>query len=185
MGTDAMQRRSERGYSLIELLIVVGLLALVAALAVPAFNEPDEEALDRAAAEVVAALRFARAEAIRTSVPHGVEANPFAQRVRVYRLDESVSPPAATYDVYDPFTKQPYDRRFGGNNEPRLTIVYFKYANLFFPQTYVGFSGETGVPKLNSSGTIRLLETGFIDLWHNDISRRVNVSPVTGRVTVQ
>ena len=180
-----MQRRSEQGYSLLALLIVIGLLALVAALAVPAFSGPDEASLDRAAAEVAAALRFAHAESVRTGVPHGVAASATSQSVKVYRLDESVSPPTAVYDVYDPFTKQLYDQRFGDGDEPRLVAVYFKFLNYFFPQTFLGFSAETGVPKFNDNGTIRLLETGYVDIGHAGQTRRVSVSPVTARVTIQ
>lgn len=181
-----MRTGAKRGYSLIELLIVIVLVGLIAAIAIPAFDSNDEVILDRAAAEVASAFRFAHAEAIRTGQPYGVIANDAAQTVRVYRLDESVDPPIVVYDVYDPFTKQPYDLAFSTDNSAvEISSSYFKFEGMFSPLSFVGFAGESGVPKYNDSGTIRMLDNGYIRLGLNGLTRTVAVAPMTGRVTVQ
>ena len=174
------------GYSLIELLIVISLLALIAAAAIPAFDSNDDVVLDRAAAEAVSAFRFAQAEAIRTSRPHGVIASVDDDRIRVYRLDDSVNPPVVVYDVYDPFTKQPYDLTFNtGRSRVEVSSVYFKFEGMFFAQSFLGFAEATGIPKYNDSGTIRMLENGYLRLRLDGETRTIAISPITGRVTVQ
>ena len=181
-----MRANTEDGYTLIEMLIVVGLLALIAAVAAPAFTGDDEAVLEHAASEVARAMRFAHSEAIRTDQPYGVIASTSGQSLKVYRLDESVTPPVPVYEVYDPQAKQLYDLRFDtGSLEASIDQVYFKFSGFLFPQTYIGFAAGTGVPKFNDSGTIRMLENGFIKLSHDGMTRTIAVSPMTARVTVQ
>jgi prepilin-type N-terminal cleavage/methylation domain-containing protein len=178
--------RRSAGYSLAELLVVVSLLALIAAAAVPALTSDDELALDRAAREVADALRYARAEAIRRGTPYGVAANPYTDRIDIYRLDESVSPATPVYDVRHPLTKQLYRIDFGADaGAPDVAIVYFQFSGFAFPVTSIGFSANTGVPKYNDFGTIRLLENGYVTLSGDGLTRSIRVSPVTGRVTIQ
>jgi len=171
-----MRARKAWGYSLVEMLIVVGLLALIAAAATPTFQKTDAAALDRAATEVARALRFAHSEAVRTGLPHGVITDQTGQWLKVYRLDDTVSPPVIHYDVYDPQTKQLYDLRFStGLLDAAITQIYFKFKGFFFPQTYIGFAGGTGVPKFNYLGTVYLLENGYIRLGLNGLSATIRV----------
>lgn len=56
----------ERGYTLIELFVVIGIIAIVSAVAFPSFREMiNANRLTGAANELVASLQIARAEAIR------------------------------------------------------------------------------------------------------------------------
>ena len=88
-----MQGREERGYTLVELVIVVTVLALIAAIAVPSLSSGPKKDLDLAAQEFAAAMRFARSESIRTGEPYGFLQQSGAKRIRVYRLDTGNSPP--------------------------------------------------------------------------------------------
>ena len=67
-----IRRLAERGHTVAELVIVVAVIAVAAAVALPALDSNDQQTLDYVATEVAAAMRYARAEAMRTSVPHGV-----------------------------------------------------------------------------------------------------------------
>lgn len=178
--------RRERGYSLIEMVIVVAILSAIAAVAVPGFSSNDESKLELAVADIADAIRFAHSEAIRTGEPHGINADYFAKRIRVYHLDTSVDPFVLHYDMYDPLTKQLYDLRFNtGANDVEIASVYIKFKGAFFPTSFLGFSGGTGLPKYNGSGTVRMLETAYIDLSLDGVTKRISVSPMTARVTVQ
>jgi len=177
-----MRKRKERAYTLVELLIVIATLTLIAAIATPSLTKTDDAPLERAATEVGSALRFAHSEAVRTGEPHGVYASQSSERIRIYRLP--VSTPI--YDVRDPLTKQLYD--FDFSIDPtgiNVSSVYLKFEGLSDSKNYIGFSAGAGTPKYNDSGTIRMLETGYIRLSYRGAEKTVYISPMTGRVTVQ
>ena len=104
----------ERGLSLTELLVVVAILGVVAAVVVPSSATRVERPLDLAAQEVAEAFRFARNESLRLAAPHGVSEDTAAMSIRVFSLDEGVSPPSPVFDVYHPVRKQPYDVTLDG-----------------------------------------------------------------------
>lgn len=175
-------RKFPRGYTLTEMVIVIAIMAIIAAVAVPELSKNDESKLDAAAAEVASAMRFAHSEAVRTGEPYGVYASHSDQRIRVYRLP--VSTPI--YDVYDPLTKQLMDFQFNNNtNEVELDSVVLTFHGMWGWKSYLGFEGGSGTPKYNDSGTTRMLNTGYVRLSYGDAKRTINISPMTGRVTVQ
>ena len=68
-----MDRTSQRGLSLIEVMVVAGITAILAAVAVPSFYTLSQEtSLLSAQREVMTALYLARSNAIATSVPRTV-----------------------------------------------------------------------------------------------------------------
>ena len=178
--------RRPAGYSLVELLVVAGLLALIAAAAIPALTSSDDYELDRAALEVADGIRYAHAESIRRGIPYGVLANPSSDRIDLYWLDESGSSPTPVYDVPNPQTKQLYSIDFSADaGGPDVATAFFKFEGLAFPQSFVGFSANTGTPKYRGISSVYLLETGYITLSLDGLTRTISVSPVTGRVTIQ
>ena len=68
-----MGRTSERGFSIIEVVVVAGITAMLAAIAVPSFYTLSQEvSLVSAQREVMTALYLARSNAIANNVPRTV-----------------------------------------------------------------------------------------------------------------
>lgn len=99
---------TQRGFSLLELSIVIVLLGMIAAVAMPSATSSEYRRLELAASDVADAVRFARTEARRTGVLHGIWADSANDQIRVFRLDESQNPNARIFDVYHPVWKQIY-----------------------------------------------------------------------------
>ena len=76
----------QHGFSLMELAVVVAILGIVAAVAMPNLAATDVQIVELAAAGVADAIRFARSEAIRSGTPHGVNTDAAGNRIRVYSL---------------------------------------------------------------------------------------------------
>jgi len=169
-----------------ELVVVTAILGLVALISIPNFSSGDSQKLEAVAAEIATALRFARSEAMRSGEAHGVYASSSNQRVRVYWLDRSVSPPLATYSVRHPVDKKIYDLQFSGNTlleEVSVANVYFKFVSQPSLE-YLGFDNQ-GYPVHISASGIDQLEAARVTLNYRGHQRLVQVEPFTGRVTVQ
>ena len=178
------QRHLSHGFTLPEILIVVFLIGIIASVVVPNFSSSDSKALDVSTNEVVQAIRYARNEAIRTNISHGVSFDIANKRLRVYWLDTSGTP-TAIYDVRNPIDKKLYQVNFESDLYPAtLSSVNIKYA-VAPVQSFIGFAATTGTPKYNDLGTIRLLETATIKIAYRSEERTISIAPITGRVTVQ
>ena len=174
-----MLRRPGRrlaGVSLAEMLIVVAILSVVAAIAIPQASSVSPYAVDATTAEVAQAIRFAQREAIRTGTIHGVIVDPASQELRVFGLPTS----GATASTH-PLDKREYTILFGNNAMLRGTIVSsaFKYDKK--ATNYISFTRD-GSPG-TADGSDPLKEEGLITLRHGNAERIVRVATVTGRVS--
>ncbi len=96
-----------RGFTLMEMVLVVALLAVLAAMLVPNLAGSDDRRLEVAAAEVREALRFARAEAMRRQ--EGVLFDAESSPGRLKLLDTDCSSFGTPKAVIDPRTKRAFD----------------------------------------------------------------------------
>lgn len=164
-------------------MIVVVIIGIVASAVMPDLSSTDTKKLEIAAQEIAEAIRFARAEAIRTKIPHGINTDTGNERLRVYSL------PASTpvYDKYHPIDKNLYDIQLKTDafvEGVDLVSASFNFAGSVSSSTYLDFNTD-GNPKYTFSGSDRMLTSGSITLRYNGQQRIVSIAPMTGRVTVQ
>ena len=172
---------SQLGYTLIELIITVTIIAVIAAIAVPAFSSAPDKRLQLAAEEFAAAMRFARTEAMRTGKPHGFRQEVSEKRIRVFRLDEATNPPTLVYDVYHPANKQLYEIPLAAeaaslNRTPTFRGACNKTANVYFDANGMGWCTDPSTVLLDTFEV-------QLELGTNQIA--VTVDGITGRVTVR
>lgn len=183
-----LRRRRHRcaGYTLTEMLIATALLAAAAAVAVPMLGAPNPGRASVAGTELVQALRFARSEAQRTQIPHGVRIDAATERAQLFRLDTATTPPTRLFTVRHPVHHGLYLLDFPA--DPATRGVQISAAALVFGGTCsdardVAFDAR-GWPRCAQSPNIELT-TATIDLGTGAVTRRVVLSGVTGRVVLQ
>jgi Tfp pilus assembly protein FimT len=175
------------------MVIVVAVVAVAAALAIPKADPQAAVAADAVAAEIARALRFAQREAIRTGRYQQVSADPATQLLRVYEPNASNGTTAK-----HPVDKFDYQISFAGNAMPRATVVssVFKYDG--GPTTNFASFGPDGTPScidpsklsqlssalLGTKDIDPLKDEGKITIRYGNVERVVRVAPVTGRVTL-
>lgn len=176
----------EKGFTLTEILIVVVIMGVIAAVAIPTFSSNDSKKVDVATNEVVQALRYARNEAIRSGKPYGVVVDFPGQRIRLFWLDTSGAFPVPSFTVRHPIDKKLYDLVFDTDAYPaRLGNLDIKYKDVASAINIIGFSPYTGIPGYNDLGIVRMLETATINVSYRSETRNIKVASMTGRVTVK
>ena len=177
--------RRESGYTLGEILIVVSLLGIVAAVAVPNFSSTDPQPLELAAEEIANAMRFARSEAMRLGRPIGFSQKSSNTRIQVFQVDTGTSPWTLNYDVYHPHSKHLYDIKLQKHPFTATDAVSDNSA-------YRGTCDKPGDVYFDSNGTpwcadpeTVLLEQFDVTLTLGPHSRVVTLHGISGRVTVQ
>ena len=177
--------RHQKGFTLLELLIVVSILGIVAVAAVPSLSPGEPYRLELAAKEFAQAMRYARSEAIRTGEPRGFHLQATDKRIRVIRPTTPTPPFTATYDVYHPVSKQLYDINLDTHPfaaAATLTRTGTFRANCNTPD-FIYFETR-GSAWCGDPATI-LLRKAVINLGLGPHTRAVALDGITGRVTVQ
>jgi len=180
----------QAGYTLTELIVVITIIGIIAAVAVPTLSSSSDAKLRLAAEEVSSAIRFARSEAIRTGEGHGLTVSQSTQQITVRKYDIGVVPITTLATLTHPINKHPYN--FNVNTSSRTAGVTISNSSDAFDYGSEGqrrslIFDSHGLPIwiVGSDPTRHLLEGGSIELSYGSQTRVVSVASVTGRVTVQ
>jgi prepilin-type N-terminal cleavage/methylation domain-containing protein len=183
-------RGAERGYTLLELVIVASIVAVLAAVALPASNPSEVQKLELAATRVAEAIRHARTEALRTGEGHGLTISQSTQQVTVEQYDLTTAPVSAVATLIHPIDKQPYDINI--NTTPSTSGVtisnsqdVFNYKVLGRRQSLIFDANGTPIWVVGSGPTTYLLGDGAVELSYGTQQRLVRIAPITGRVTIE
>jgi len=183
---------ASQGYTLLELVVVVSIVSVLAAVALPSFGPSQQDRLDLAASRVAEALRFARTEAIRTGEVHAVEVLFDTEQLIVSKADMTQPtpyPPATTTDptsiLIDPLSKQPFDIRLAGENAiAGIDVLTQPFSYAVGDRRVVLFDAQ-GMPFNKTGGVLQKLDDGLVELALGQQRRNVRVAPITGRVTLE
>lgn len=170
------------GFTLLELVIIAGLLALTAALAIPDSRSRDDSVTENAAQQIAQAIRHARDESIRTGTWHQVA----VAKDGLIELSELVATviPLVTNDVTHPVTRQPYQFEpysASGTQGVRYRAAFQTASGVF---ESVLFDPDGHPKRLDASGHDLVL-SGSVTVTRGLASYRVTLSPGSGRVTVE
>lgn len=174
-----------KGYSLLELVIVVAILTIAAAIAVPAVTTPDHSNLELAATRVADALRYAREEARRTGAAHGAFVDIPNNTLQLFRLDEAPDPDVKVFDIRDPVSKQLYAIQISAaphNNVVALAVTG-TFSNGCNDLDNILFDPH-GVTRCVDPLTTRVVDAS-INLQLGPLQSAVTVDSYTGRVDVE
>lgn len=176
----------QKGHTLVEMMIVVVIIGLAAALAMPSATPAQQQKLDFAAAAVADAFRFAREQARRTGIMHGVTTDIANDLISVFRLDEGPNPNDKIYDdVRHPLSKQLYTIQIGASPYSGVTLSASS-------GQMVGTCDDPGNIAFDSAGVVRCVEptttrinSPSIELAAGQLTLTVAIDSYTGRVSLQ
>ncbi|QMU60511.1 MAG: hypothetical protein GKR92_01875 [Gammaproteobacteria bacterium] len=185
-----MKSQGSKGFTLLDTMIVVSIMATFAVMALPSFTSNDTYQLDLAKNEIVAAIRFARSEALRTGETYGVDINRASKQITIYKADLTVIPVGQEFIAYHPINKNPYDYNLNTDfNLINVSIVNstepFLFTDSVRRKSLLFDANGTPVWFDSNTGTTYQLNNGVVELAKGVHTYNVSVQPYNGRVTSQ
>ncbi len=174
-----------RGFTLVELIVVVSILAVIAMVAMPNLSSTDPSKLDAAAEIQAEAMRYARSEAMRRGEPIGFRQKSDNKQIRLYSLDTSTSPWELVYDIYHPVSKKLWNIKL--DNHPFAAAEAMSSSRIFQgtcnKPSNVYFDAH-GIARCANPETV-LIERLDITLTLGNNTRIVSLDGPTGKVTIR
>jgi len=182
-------KQDRSGFTLLELLVVLLLIAIVARVALPTVAPLGSGKTEVAAANIAAALRFARDDAIRNAEERGVRFDRTTGQVTVFKPNLATNPVSIDTLLYNPLTKMPYDftiqeSEFTAGVRMGNTDDLFKYRSNATRQNDIFFDAN-GMPVFISGTNRYHLESSGVIVEAGSDTRSIAVTPFTGRVSIQ
>lgn len=159
------------GFTLIEVVVVVLLLGILAAMVIPQARNTRQDAVIAAAEQAAQGLQFAQSEAQKLNTPITVSFDIATNHYTISGPDGLLTNPA---------THEPYDidpRTTTG--EPELDITAAEFGT---GKTSITFS-PSGEP-LQGGTTTPVTQGNAVVFGCGGFSRTINVTPVLGKITV-
>ena len=181
---------SNRGITLADTLIAVAIMSMFAAIAFPSFTSSGKYQLDLAKNEVVAAIRFARSEAMRTGEIYGVDIDRATKQITIYKADLTAVPIAQEFIAHHPVNKNQYDYSFDSDlNIKNVNIINttepFLFSDSVRRKSLLFDAKGTPIWFDSNTSSIFQLSSASVELSLGGQSQTVNVQPFNGRVFVQ
>jgi prepilin-type N-terminal cleavage/methylation domain-containing protein len=178
------------GFTITELLVVVIILGVLAAVVTPGIQSADPEKLDLAASQVAEALRFARSEAMRTGDVHAVRIQQANETITVEKTNVAIEPVDAESILYHPVTKQSYTFDVSAESatsgvEVQNPIDVFHYVGVGRRKRVLFDAQGMPIYMKPIAGETYHLTNGDVRLKLGERQLTVVVHPYTGRVTIQ
>lgn len=164
-------------------MIVVFIIAILAAVALPSLRSADPEHLRYAVSEVTSALVFARDRARATGTPHGVRFYEDTETLKVFRMSGAPGTYAEVYDVRHPLDKNLYTASMsapGSGAVPDISSLNFSFEGANEDAIAFNYRGDPRQPHADMK---RGLTSGYVtlDLGQQAATVRVNAA---GRIWV-
>ncbi|MEN0019558.1 MAG: type II secretion system protein [Planctomycetota bacterium] len=180
VGRRAEGMRARGGYTLIELIITIVILAIAAAVMIPSMGGGAELRLRAAARTVISDITFAQADAAAFQDTRAVQFDTAANR---YTVSEMRVTGNGTNVQFEPlyFARGPNDRFVVDIGSAGFGSTVIASADFDGDET-LAFD-ELGTPVLSSDPTTTS-DGGKVTLTLADATLEVNIAPYTGRVSV-
>ena len=170
----ARQVNRLRGFTLIEILAVVVIIGIAAAVIVPQISSRDDQRVASAARQLMADLLYCQNRSIALQKMHYVQ---FNTATNTYQLLDAVSPNNV---ITNPVGGQPYTVSFGTG---ALSNVKINSAS-FDGQTTIGFDAMGTPYSWTTSGAVAM-NSGTVVIKAGTNQLTVSVGAYTGEIKVQ